>query len=77
MMFAAYNKIHPKVIWNLPGTGACDFKIRSVDRTRPGCCLHQGASLWNDAPAGAAPGQRSGTRVCKPQHWSFSLNHTR
>ena len=62
-----------EVIRNLPGTGACDFEIQSVERSGPGCSLHQGASLWNDAPAGVAPG----TRLCKLRHWTLSPSHTR
>ena len=76
MMITAYNEVHSKLIQNLPGTGACDFKILSVERGRPGCSLQQGGSLWNDTPAGAAPGQKTGTRLCKPQHSTLSPNHT-
>ena len=61
---------------NLPGKGACDSEIQSVERSRPGCSLHQGASSWNDAPAGAAPGQKTGTRPYKPQRWIPSPNRT-
>ena len=49
---------HKLVRRHLPGTGACDSENRSVERSRPGCSLHQGASSWNDAPAGAAPGPK-------------------
>ena len=61
---------------NLPGTGACDSEIQSVERGRPGCSLHRGASSWNDAPAGAAPEQMTETRLYKPQRWIPSLNRT-
>ena len=73
-MITAYKEVHPKVIRNLPGTGAYDSEIQSVERSRPGCSL---PSLWNDAPAGAAPGQKTGTRLCKPQHSTLSPNRTR
>ena len=76
-MITACNEMHPKLIRSLPGTGAYDSEIQSVERSRPGCPLHQGASLWNEAPAGAAPGQKTGTRLCKPQRWILSPNHTR
>ena len=76
-MLTAYNEVHPKLIRNLLGTGACDFEIQSVERSRPGCSLHQAASLWNDAPSGAAPGQKTGTRLCRPRDWTPSPNHTR
>ena len=76
-MIIAYNEMHPKGIRNLPGTGAYDSEIQSVERSRPGCPLHQGASLWNDAPAGAALQQKTETRLCKPQCWILSPNHTR
>ena len=67
MMITAYNKVHPQVLRKKTlGTGACDSEIQSAERIRPGCSLRQGASLWNDAPAGAAPGQKTGTRFCKP-----------
>ena len=75
-MITVYNEMHPKVIRNLPGTGAYDSEIQSVERSRPGCPLHQGASLWNDAPAGPAPGQKTGTQLCKPQRLIPSPNHT-
>ena len=58
-MITAYNEVNPKAIRNLPGADACDPEILSVERSRPGCSLHQGASLWNDAPAGAVPGQNT------------------
>ena len=74
-MFTAYNEVHPKVIRNLAGTGTDDFGIQSVARSRPGCSLHQGASLWKDAPAGAAPGQNTLTWPCKPQHWTLFPSH--
>ena len=61
---------------NSPGRDACDYEIQSVERSRPGCSLHQGASSWKDAPAGAAPGQKTGTRLYKPQHWILSPNRT-
>ena len=32
MMLTAYNEVHPKIIRNLPGTGACDSEIQSVER---------------------------------------------
>ena len=76
-MLFAYNKVHPKLIRNLPRIGACDFGIPSVERSRPSCSLHQGASLWNDAPAGAAPGQKTGTRPFQPQDWTLSPNDIR
>ena len=68
--------MQPEVTWNLPGTGACDFRIPSVERSTQGCSLHQGASFWNDAPVGAAPGQKTGTQPCKPQYRTVSLDHT-
>ena len=74
-MITAYNEVHSKTTWNLPGTGACDSGIQCVERSRPGCSIHQGASLLNDAPAGAAPGQKTGTQLCEPQHWNLSRNH--
>ena len=74
-MLIGYNSVHPQVIRNLPGTDAGDFGIQSVERTWPGCSLNQGASLWNDAPAGAAPGKKTGTRPRKLQHWTFSPNY--
>ena len=61
---------------NLPGTGACDSEIYSVERSRPGCSLHQGASSLNDAPAGAAPGQKTETRLYRPQRRIPSPNRT-
>ena len=76
-MLTAYNEVHHKVKRNLPGTGACDFEVQSVEQSRPGCSLHQGASSWNVAPPGAAPGQKTRIRLCKPQHWIPSPNHTR
>ena len=72
-----YNEVHPKLVRQLTGAGACDSEIQSVERSRPGCSLHQGYSLRNDAPARAAPGQKTGTRLCKPQHWLPAPNHTR
>ena len=76
-MIFPYNEVHRKVIRNLLGTGVCDFEIQSVERSRQGCSLYQGTSFRNDAPAGAAPGQKTGTRLCKPQNWTLSPNHTR
>ena len=76
LMITAYNGVHSKVIRNLPGTGACDSEIQSVERSRPGCSLHQGVSPRNNAPAGAAPLQKTGTRLCIPQHWTPSPIHT-
>ena len=76
-MLTAYNEVHPKVTRNLPGTGACDFEIQSVEQSRPGCSLHQDASSWNDAPPGATPREKTGFRLCKPQHWILSPTHTR
>ena len=60
----------------LHGTVACDSEIQSVERSRPGFSLHQGASSWNDAPAGAAPGQKTETRLYKHQRWILSPNRT-
>ena len=71
-MLTGYKEVHIKVIRNLPGTDAADFEIKFVERSRPGCSLHQSAFLWNNAPAGAATGRKTGTRLCKPQHWSLS-----
>ena len=61
MMIPAYNEVHPKVLRNLPGTVDCDSEIQSVERSRPACSIHQGATFWNDAPAGADPGRKTGT----------------
>ena len=77
MMIIAYNEVNSKALRILPGMCACDSDIQSVERSRPGCSRHQGNSLRNDAPAGAAPGQKTGTRLCKPQHWTFSPKHIR
>ena len=71
-MLIGYNEVHSQVMQNLLGSDAGDFEIQSVERNRPGGSLHQGASLWIDAPAGAAPRRKTGTRLCKPQHWTFS-----
>ena len=62
---------------NSPERDVCDSEIQSDERSRPGCSLHQDASSWNDVPAGAAPGQKTGTWLCKPQRWITSSNHTR
>ena len=77
MMITAYNEVHPKLIRNLHGTGAFYCEIQSVERSRPGYSLHQGTSLWNDTPAGAAPVKNTETRLYKPQHSIFSPNLTR
>ena len=74
-MLTAYNEVRPKVIRNLCGTLTCDFGIQSVERSRPGYSLHQGASSWNDAPAAAAPGQKVRTRPGKPHYGDISPNH--
>ena len=77
-MIIAYNEVKPQLVrQNLPGTGACNTEIQSGERSRPGCSLHQGASSWSDAPAGAAPGQKTGTRLYKPQRWILSSSRTR
>ena len=72
-----YNEVYPQTIRKLPRTNDGDSGNQSAERSRPGCSLHQGASFWNDDPAGAAPGRKTGTRLCKPQHWTLSPKHTR
>ena len=69
--FFGYNDVHIKIVCNLPGKNAGHFGIQSVKNSRPGCSLRQVASLWNEVPSGAALGQKTGLRLCKPQQGIF------
>ena len=66
---------HPKVIRNLPGTNSGRFENQSSVWDKPGCSLTQGASSWNEAPAGAAPARKIGIWLCMPPHSAIYPSH--
>ena len=64
----ATNKEHNKVIRKLPGSNGDDAEIQSAVRGWPRGSLHEGASSWNDATAGAAAARTIGIQLRKPSY---------